>query len=187
MPVAGGASPDPRGGHSWSSSHPSWSIHIHPRGSPTPPRVWRQGSGASGAVAWLPARRLPPWLALPVTAVTPLPSRQLPRRARGITMRIRELQRSGPPHRDPRGWGTTCATGRGPQRGAESPCSVRASVTQRCHQHVWPPCPLAGHSHEDTSEVTSILLGPCTPKHNIGEQHVGLGPPALIHPPAEPK
>lgn len=139
------------------------------------------GSGAGGAVAWLPARRLPPWLALPVTAVTPLPSRQLPRRARGITMRIRELQRTGPPHRDPRGWGTACAMGRGgrcPQRGAES----QRGAAQRCHQHVWPPCPLAGHSHEDTSEVTSILLGPCTPKTNIGKQHAGLGPPDLSHP-----
>lgn len=150
-----GASPASRGSIAASRCRAQGHGASSPPGpSPSSCNVSQQGD-TGGAVPPLPTRRLPlsPWLALPVTTVTLLPSSQLPPHGDGIPMRLAELRAHGWPllteqhHGQPWGQGTRCARGAScPQQGAETPpaCHSQRGGTQTCHQHMKCPCPLAG-------------------------------------------
>lgn len=151
-----------------------------PRGfSPSSRSVSRHGD-VSRAVPSLPTRRLPPspWLTLPVTAVTPFPSSQLPPRGDGIPMRLTELQaRRRPLLTEQHGGDPRVCREQGGQlsptpcrQGAETPPArdSQRGEGQNCHRHMQPLGPPAGPPVAcplgDTSEATSIPSGPCTPK-----------------------
>lgn len=182
-----------------------------PGPSPSSCNVSQRGD-AGGAVPPLPTRRLPlsPWLALPVTAVTLLPSSQLPPRGDGIPMSLAELQARGWPllaeqhDGQPWGQGTRCARGGScPQQGAETPpaCDSQRGGTQTCHQRVQRPCPLAGPQQQCSAVAGDMSLGtqlrpppsPWVPPRasttpaRAAPGRWGWDPPTLSVPPAEVK